>query len=1081
MQNKGAILVLAILLTLVSLFYLSFTWVTKSIEEDAVEYAHSFKEQAKEYADGNKAKEVEFYERKETEYLDSVSGETVYSLLWFVKDYTYNECKEKELNLGLDLKGGMNVILEVSAVDLIRSLANDSQDSTFIQALRLAQKRQKDSQEDFVTLFGEAFHEIDPNARLAAIFATLDMKDRININSTDEEVLEIIRTEVKDAIDNSFNILRSRIDHFGVTQPNIQRLEGSTGRVLVELPGVKDPERVRNLLQGTANLEFWETYTGAELGQNLQQANDLLKEILAAEEDTKEDTTKTPVDSLQTDTIKETDESLLAENDTVAAAQEELLAETDTTTTTEESLLAETDTTEESLLDQTDTTEESLLEDLDTTDAGDLTEREKFAKENPLWAVLTPKLNQQNQWVKDAGIGYSHFKDTAKVNDYLSMPKVRALFPRDTRFHWEVKPIEDKENTESIYQLIALKSARDGGPSLSGDVITNARPEFDQNTGNSVVTMTMNSEGASTWAKLTKQNIGNQIAVVLDDYVYSYPVVRSEITGGRSEISGDFTVSEAKDLANILKSGKMPAPARIIEEEIVGPSLGAEAINAGLISFVIAFVIVLVYMIVYYKGAGVVANLALIANIFFIFGVLASLGAVLTLPGIAGIVLTIGMSVDANVLIYERIREELKEGKGLRLAISDGYKNAYSAIIDANVTTLLTGIILYTFGHGPIKGFATTLIIGILTSLFAAIFITRLIFNWFLDHKKTISFSTALTKNAFKNLNVQFLNKRKVAYVISGLIIIAGIVSLVTRGLNQGVDFKGGRTYVVRFNKDVVTTDVAQKLKASYGEAPEVKTIGGNHQVKITTKYLIDSDDKNADSLVERKLYDGLKPIMDDNVSYDQFLSSYRMSSRKVGPTIADDIKTSAVMSIIFSLVIIFLYIFIRFRNWQYGLGALAALMHDVLIVLGLFSMFYTIMPFSLEIDQAFIAAILTVVGYSINDTVVVFDRIREDLGMDTRNERGVVYNKALNSTLSRTFSTSLSTFVVLLTIFIFGGEVIRGFIFALLIGVIVGTYSSLFIATPVVYDTISKLEKKDTDTNKKKFQKKGERGKKRR
>ncbi len=1080
MQNKGAILVLAILLTLVSLFYLSFTWVTQNIEDTAKEYAYSFEEQAKEYANGNKAKEVKFYERKETEYLDSVSGETVYSFLWIVKDYTYNECKEKELNLGLDLKGGMNVILEVSVVDLIRSLSNNSQDSTFIRALRLAQSRQKDSQEDFVTLFGESFHEIDPNARLAAIFATLDMKDRININSTDEEVLEILRTEVQDAIDNSFNILRSRIDHFGVTQPNIQRLEGNTGRVLVELPGVKDPERVRNLLQGTANLEFWETYSGAELGQNLQQANDLLKDILAAEETEKEDTIKAPADSLQTDSIAE--ESLLAETDTIdAEEQEELLAETDTTATAEESLLAETDTTEESLLDQTDTTEESLLEDLDTTAAGDLTEREKFAKENPLWAVLTPKLNQQNQWVKDAGIGYTHFKDTAKVNNYLSMPKVRALFPRDARFLWEVKPIEDKENTESIYQLIALKSARDGGPSLSGDVVTNARPEFDQNTGNSVVTMTMNSEGASTWAKLTKQNIGKQIAVVLDNFVYSYPVVRSEITGGRSEISGDFTVSEAKDLANILKSGKMPAPARIIEEEIVGPSLGAEAINAGLISFIIAFVIVLVYMIVYYKGAGVVANLALIANIFFIFGVLASLGAVLTLPGIAGIVLTIGMSVDANVLIYERIREELKEGKGLRLAISDGYKNAYSAIIDANVTTLLTGIILYTFGHGPIKGFATTLIIGILTSLFAAIFITRLIFNWFLDHKKTISFSTALTKNAFKNLNIQFLNKRKVAYVISGLIMIAGIVSLITRGLNQGVDFKGGRTYVVRFNKDVVTTDIAQKLKETYGEAPEVKTIGGNHQVKITTKYLIDSDDKNADSLVERKLYDGLKPIMDDNVSYNQFLSSYRMSSRKVGPTIADDIKTSAVMSIIFSLVIIFLYIFIRFRNWQYGLGALAALMHDVLIVLGLFSILYTIMPFSLEIDQAFIAAILTVVGYSINDTVVVFDRIREYLGMDNRSERGTVYNNALNSTLSRTFSTSLSTFVVLLTIFIFGGEVIRGFIFALLIGVVVGTYSSLFIATPVVYDTISKLEKKDTETSKKKFQRKGERGKTRR
>ncbi len=1014
MQSKGAIKLLAISLALVSIYQLSFTWVTNSVRKDAAKYANG---------------DI----KKETAYLDSIAGEGVYNFLW-IRNYTYRECQDREINLGLDLKGGMNVILEVSVVDLIKSLSNYSKDPTFLKALNKAKELQQNSQDDFVTLFYKAFEEVAPKgARLASIFNTIDLKDRIDYNSTDEEVLAVIRQEVQDAIDNSFNIIRTRIDHFGVSQANVQKLDVA-GRVLVELPGIKNPERVRKLLQGTADLQFWETYDNTEVFEYLRAANEKLKELLA------------------TESAGMLDSSVVDSNAVANAATQEVK-----------------DSSELSLLDEIEK---------DTTKTGETLDAfSQFEKENPLFAVLRPNANQQGQLLKGAAVGTAHVKDTAKVNEYLNLLPIKEILPRNLKLLWEVKPVDYKTKGE-YFQLIAIKvTNRDGLPALSGDVVTNARAEFGNNQATAEVTMTMNAEGAQKWARLTKENIGKQIAIVLDNYVYSYPVVNDEIKGGRSSITGNFSVAEAKDLANILKSGKMPAPVKIIEEQIVGPSLGHQAVNAGLISFVIAFVIILLFMWFYYNTAGLIADVALIANIFFIFGVLASLGAVLTLPGLAGIVLTIGMSVDANVLIYERIREEMANGKGLKLAITDGYKNAYSAILDANVTTFLTAIVLFIFGHGPIKGFATTLMIGILTSLFTAIFITRLIFDRFLDKKKDIKFSIKLTENAFKNLNIDFIGKRKIFYAISGLIVLVGIASLATRGLNKGIDFVGGRTFVVKFKQDVNTVELAKDLTKPFeGNTPEVKTYGGNNQVKISTKYLVDIDDASADSIVEAHLYQGLKPLLGDDVTFKDFIHDYRQSSRKVGPTIADDIKVAAIYSIIFSLLIMFFYIFVRFKNWQFGLGAIGALAHDVIITLGMFSLLYGYLPFSLEIDQAFIAAILTVIGYSLNDTVVVFDRIREYIREHKRGSIKELYNSALNSTISRTVNTSLSTFLVLLAIFIFGGEVIQGFIFALLIGVFVGTYSSLFVATPIVYDTLrvtEKVEKKKSEYKAKKKVKK--------
>ena len=1011
MQNKGAITLFAILFALVSLYQLSFTYVANNIKDDA-----------KTYANGDV--------KKERAYLDSMSNVGVFN--FGIKNYTFNEVQEREINLGLDLKGGMNVTLEVSVVDVIQSLADHSKDEIFTATIKKAKELQKNSQEDFVTLFGKAFNEVAPNGKLASIFATLDLKDKINYNSTNDEVITVLRQEADDAIKNSFNVIRTRIDRFGVSQPNIQTLEN--GRVLVELPGIKDPERVRKLLQGTAELSFWAVYDNVGDDQEkgvfyyLIEANNRLSEIENAKKVIAEE-------NEETTEVKDTTLEVLADN-----------------TVTEETV---TDSTKE---------DNSLLSELENKEIN--TENDTTVDQSanaPLWNVLMPYIDNQNNPVKGAVAGLSLPKDTAQVNEYLKMEQIKSIFPRKMRFAWSVKTIQlgEEGNTKDFFQLIALKAGRDGRASLEGDVITDARVDYGQNQATAEVTMSMNGEGAGLWKRLTKQNIGHPVAIVLDGYVYSFPNVQSEIANGRSSITGNFTITEAQDLANVLKSGKLPAPARIIEEAIVGPSLGQEAINAGLISFIIAFVIVLLFMMLYYARAGIVANIALIANVFFMFGVLASMGAVLTLPGIAGIVLTIGMSVDANVLIYERIKEELRAGKGMQLAITDGYKNAYSAIIDANVTTLLTGIILYVFGTGPIKGFATTLVIGILTSLFAAIFITRLIFMAWTAKNKVVSFSNKFTENAFQNMHVKFLEKRKIWYAVSGIVIIIGLGSLFTQGLDLGIDFKGGRVYVVRFEEKLNVQEVQQSLKAPFNNsAPEVKVFGEAKQLRISTKYLIDSEEENADDIVEAALFAGLQPFLGADVDFDKFIHDYRMSSQKVGPTIADDIKVAAVWAILFSLLVIFLYILLRFKNWQYGLGALAALMHDVLIVLGIFSIFKSVMPFSMEVDQAFIAAILTVVGYSINDTVVVFDRIREYIGLHPKKDELEVYNSALNSTISRTFITSLSTFIVLLSIFIFGGEVIRGFTFALLIGIIVGTYSSLFIATPVTFDTIKRKEK---------------------
>jgi SecD/SecF fusion protein len=982
MQNKSFISLFAIVFSLVCLYQLSFTWIASGVEEDAVAYANGD-------------------DVKEKVYLDSISSENVFSI--GIKDYTYGECKASELNLGLDLKGGMNVTLEISVVDVVRAMSNYSKDEDFTKAISLALSKQTDSQDDFVTLFGASFAEVNPDAKLAAIFYTPELKEKVKTSSTNVEILNVIRLEVEDAIDRSFNILRSRIDRFGVSQPNIQRLEGS-GRILVELPGVKDPARVRKLLQGTAQLEFWETYEYRDIISSIDLVNTYLKSEV----------------EVVTEEVAEVVEVELNDGE------------------------------DQSLLDLLSS--DSLA--VDTSGAATF---EQFASENPFYAVLIPNLDQTNQPNLGPVCGFAAVKDTAKVNEYLAMDEVRKLLPRDARFAWTVKPYD----TEGKFvQLIALKiTSRNGKSAMEGDVVTDARQDFGQFNGSPEVSMTMNAEGARSWKRLTSENIGKSVAIVLDNYVYSFPTVQAEIAGGRSQITGNFTINEASDLANILKSGKLPAPARIIEEAIVGPSLGQEAIDSGFKSFIIALGIVLLYMMFYYSFAGLVSNIALLANLFFVFGVLSSIGAVLTLPGIAGIVLTIGMSVDANVLIYERIREELLNGKGLKLALSDGYKNAYSSIIDANVTTLLTGIILYVFGSGPIKGFATTLVIGILTSLFSAIFITRLVFYWRLKNKETVSFDNKITRGAFKNTAIDFIKNRKKFYILSSIIVLLGLGSLFSKGLNYGVDFKGGRTFVLRFTEQVDNNAIRTSLSEVFVDenglkmSPEVKTFGDGNQVKVTTKYLIDSKEISADEVVSAKLADGLSSIGDYEI----------MSSQKVGPTIADDIKDAALWSIIFSLLIIFLYILLRFRKWQFSFGAVMAVFHDVLIVLSIFSIFYGLLPFSLEIDQAFIAALLTIIGYSLNDTVVVFDRIREHMGLYKKRELNTLVNKALNSTLSRTVNTSLTTFFVLLIIFIFGGEVIRGFMFALMVGVVVGTYSSLFVASPIMLDTLKKsIEKKD-------------------
>ncbi len=1042
MQNKGAIKFFAITFALVCLYQLSFTVVTSRVEKKAKEYAASSValQQAKKLAGGNEAREkylLDSIEKaRENYYLDSIANEVVYNI--GIDSYTYKECKEREINLGLDLKGGMNVVLEVSVSDIIDALSGHSEDPTFRKAMKMAKEMQKNSNKDFVTLFGEAFQKIDPNARLASIFL-YEFKDKgITTTSTNDEVLQVIKEEADGAIDRSFQILRTRIDRFGVSQPNIQKL-ATSGRILIELPGIKDPERVRKLLQGTAKLEFWETYNFSEIYQYFDQANKKLAEV---EQLNEEDNNKTAAAE------GETGEANSDNGEKTASAS----GEKDTSATAESS----------------DTTKNKLLEQIEK-DSSNIAQKEQsfeeYAKKNPLYAYLRPSYYQTENGgyapAQSARVGVAAIKDTARINAMLK--KVKDIFPRDLRFAWAVKP---DPRTPDVLELIALKaSTRDGSAALGGDVIVDARQDFDQN-GKVSVDLQMNSQGAKIWKRLTGDNIGRQIAIVLDGYVYSFPVVNGEIPNGRSSISGGgMTVEEAKDLANILKAGKLPASAHIVEEAVVGPSLGREAVKAGMNSFILAFILVLAYMIAYYNKAGWVASFALIVNVFFLFGVLASFGAVLTLPGIAGIVLTLGMAVDANVIIYERIKEEVRAGKGIRLAIADGYKNAYSAIIDGNVTTLLTGIVLYVFGTGPVQGFATTLIIGLLSSLFTAIFISRLFFTNMLEKNKKITFSNKFTANVLSNTNFDFIGWRKKAYIFSGLLITISLISLFTRGLNFGVDFTGGRTYVIRFDQDVNTENIRKALTKEFDNVtPEVKTFGPSSQIKVTTKYLINADESiNADSIIQMKLYEGLKSFYKIPLKYKEFTSDTEgenkllgiLSSQKIGPTIAYDIREKAYFAIFFALIIIFIYIAIRFKKWQYGLGGVIALFHDTIITIGMFSLLYGIMPFNMEVDQSFIAAILTIIGYSINDTVIIFDRIRENTSLFPKHTLKRNMNEGLNRTLARTMNTSGTTLVVLLMIFLFGGEVIRGFVFALLIGILIGTYSSVFTASPIAYDLL--------------------------
>ena len=1000
MQNKGLVRILAVCLALVCAFYLSFSLVTSHYDKAA-----------KEYAAGDDAKEYQ--------YLDSIAAKKV----WF--GYTLKECREKEINLGLDLKGGMNVTMEVSVPDILDALSGHNETPNYKAALAAAKQKQKTSGTDFVTLFIESYREIDPEGQLASIFSTFELKDKVTLNSTNAEVEKVIREEVDGAIQNSFNVLRTRIDRFGVVQPNIQKL-AQPGRILIELPGIKEPERVRKLLQGSANLEFWETYEASELLPMLAQIN---REFAAGVQ------AEAGLEPEQASDAAQKAEAPKAEGDELADLVDNLGAD---------SLAAEAD------------------------QAAQLAE---YKKNNPLFAILNPSVNQAGQAYRGPVVGTVHYVDTAKVNAMLNSQIAKAVLPRDARFYWTVKAIDE---ANAYYQLVALKAQRDGRASLEGDVITDARADFSQFSAYANVSMSMNAEGAKTWQRLTKDNIGKSVAIVLDGYVYSFPTVQNEIAGGNSQITGHFTVEEAKDLANTLKSGKMPAPARIIEESVVGPSLGREAIQSGLWSFALGFVLILIYMIFYYGWIpGLIADAALVCNVFLLVGILASFSAVLTLPGIAGIVLTMGCAVDANVLIYERIREELKAGKGMRKAIEDGFKGAISAIVDANVTSFLTGAILAIFGTGPIKGFAVTYMIGIISSFLTAVFITRLLLEDYAKREgaKELSFTTRLMKNFLQNVHFDFVAARKWAYCLSGAVVIFAILGLephIFGKLNLGIDFSGGRNYVVRFDQNINTQDVRESLDKTFSATLEdgelfslnVITYGNDaNQVRISTNYRIHEDNAEADEAIEALLYEGCKPFLGDQITFDDFRSTDSnaevgiMSSQKVGPAIADDITTSAIWAVLAALVVIFLYILLRFRNFAYSVGALTALAHDTVIVLGLYAILWKIMPFSMEIDQAFIAAILTVIGYSINDTVVIFDRVREYNKLYPKREKKVNINDALNNTLSRTFSTSMSTFVVLLAIFIFGGETIQGFVFALLVGVIVGTYSSVFIASPIAYD----------------------------
>ena len=982
MQNKGFVKVFAILLTLVCVFYLSFSFVTRH-----------YNNKAKEYAKGDL--------KLEQDYLDSLSNEKV----WF-GNWTLKQCREMEISLGLDLKGGMNVILEVSVPDVIKALADNKTDEAFNQALATAAKQAISSQDDVITLFVREYHRIAPDARLSELFATQQLKDKVNQKTSDAEVEKVLRSEVKAAVDNSYNVLRTRIDRFGVVQPNIQSLEDKMGRIMVELPGIKEPERVRKLLQGSANLEFWETYNAKDVAPYLQAADNKLRSILANE----------------------------ASADSVAV-----------------------DSTAAPVVAKATSTADSLAAALKGENKAQSVDLAQIKKEHPLLAVL-----QVNSSGQGPVVAYANYKDTADINRYLSMKEIQSELPKDLRLKWGVSAYEYDPKGQT-FELYAIRSTeRNGRAPLEGDVVVSAKDEYDQ-FGKPAVSMSMNTDGSRRWAQLTKQNIGKSIAIVLDGYVYSAPNVNTEITGGNSQITGHFTPEQAKDLANVLKSGKMPAPARIVQEDIVGPSLGQASINAGVFSFIVALILLMVYMCTMYGFIpGMVANGALVLNMFFTLGILSSFQAALTMSGIAGMVLALGMAVDANVLIYERTKEELRAGKGVKKALADGYSNAFSAIFDSNLTSIITGIILFNFGTGPIRGFATTLIIGILISFFTAVFMTRLVYEYFMNKDKwlNLTFSSKISKNLMANVHFDFMGGNKKWLTITGVILVICIGSLFVRGLSQSIDFTGGRNFKVQFENAVEPEQVRELISSKFGDANvSVIAIGTDKKtVRISTNYRIEEDGNNVDSEIEAYLYETLKPVLTQNITLETFIDRENhtggsiVSSQKVGPSIADDIKTSAMWSVVLALIAIGLYILIRFRNIAYSVGSVAALTSDTLMILGAYSLCWGWMPFSLEIDQTFIGAILTAIGYSINDKVVIFDRVREFFGLYPKRDRKQLFNDSLNTTLARTINTSLSTLIVLLCIFILGGDSIRSFAFAMILGVVIGTLSSLFIASPIAY-----------------------------
>ena len=984
MKNKGLIKFVAWLFGLVCVFQLLLTFQFNRVEERADNYAINLVEESEENFD-TKRRDAKL------RYVDSISNIPVFNIL--IADYTYDELKKRSMKLGLDLRGGINAILQISVKDILRTLSNNSIDPIFNQALSDAEEMQKNSQNTYLEDFFIAFDNIKGDSKLASpdIFANRNLSEEITFNMSDEEVQPILETKIDESIESALQVLRKRVDPDGLLSPVIQRI-GSSARILFELPGANDVERIKKLLQGTAQLEFWDAFKGEEFIQFIVQANEVVKNI-------EESSDESVVDSKQ---------------------------------------------------DQEETSE---IEEL-------------LGSETQVDSIVNPILDLIRGQGYPGGPIIATFdsRGKEKISEYLSLPEVRSLLSSEQRyvkFLWGITEVDEEGNEYS--ELYALKGNRENKPLLNGSVITDARQSYSIDGVSPTVSMQMNSKGAKIWEKMTGDafNQGSQIAIVLDDVVYSAPGVTSgPISGGNSEISGSFDTAEAIDLANVLRAGKLPASADIIQADEVGPSLGQEAIDSGILSFLIALILVLVWMIFYYGKAGIYSNLALFFNVILIFGILAGSDAVLTLPGIAGIVLTIGIAVDANVLIYERVREELYSGKKLKAAIVDGYHNAYSSILDANITTGLTALILKVFGTGPIEGFATTLLIGIITSLFTAIFISRLLVNWDISRGSQFNFSTYLTNGLFRNMSIDFLKYRKMAYILSFVIISSGLFSLFTSGLDQGIDFVGGRTYTVRFDRDMNTEEVRQSTDKVFGSS-EIKTIGSPNQLKISTKYKVDENTAEADEDVQRKLFESLKTFLPENYTYDQFLNAEnnvgKMMSAKVSPTIADDIKQNSFWAILGSLVVVFLYILFRFRKWQFSLGAVAAVFHDVLIVLGIFSLTYEFMPFSMEIDQAFIAAILTVIGYSLNDTVVVFDRIREFLNEHSTWEFKKTVNSALNSTLSRTLNTSFTTLVVLISMFMLGADSLRGLLFALIVGVIVGTYSSVFVATPIMHDTTRK------------------------